>query len=469
VFLPQSAHGDAAFLTDIAFSSDGTKVVATSVAPSDFIAGFIHIFNAPDGAKLRLIFNDYPYDNATWAATFSPDGMVVLVGAGLYGDNTFKKWQVSDGAPLPRPTGHQFPVTSLALSPDGRQVVTAATSINGGTAELKCWDAADGRLLWSSNNFYSLASAFSPNGSLLAIGRYSQIDLLNPTNGTFLRTLTSSARDVGTIAFSPDGAVLASGGGFFSPELSLWQVTDGSLLRNFVGHTSNVTAVAFSPDGATLASASVDKTVRLWRVSDGAALRTLTNHTARVNAVAFSHNGLLLVSGGSDQTVRVWRVSDGTMLKSLPHDEGEVKAVAFSSDDELLLTGCGETDEFSLATGKPIKVWRVSDGALLGVYDRETVSVNAISFSSDGRRFAYGRGDATVVMAYTPLWITESSRTNGELIFQWQGGSGRYQLQQRTNLTTGAWQDVGAPTTATGVTNNVSGASLFYRVQSLPN
>jgi len=119
VFLPQIAHGDNAVLTDMAFSSDGTKVVVTATVPVDPITGYIHIFNVSDGSRLRLIVNDSPTSNAAWTSTFSPDGTVVLVGTGAYySDNTFKKWRVSDGAPLSRPTGHQLPAISLALSPD---------------------------------------------------------------------------------------------------------------------------------------------------------------------------------------------------------------------------------------------------------------------------------------------------------------------------------------------------------------
>ena len=91
-----------------------------------------------------------------------------------------------------------------------------------------------------------------------------------------------------------------------------------------------------------------------------------------------------------------------------------------------------------------------------------------MDISPDGMLFAYGRGDGTLVLARMPWWVESITRTNGALILQWQGGSGLYQLQQRTDLTQGTWQNVGTPTAATAATNAVT-STTFHRVQSLPN
>jgi WD40 repeat protein len=61
--------------------------------------------------------------------------------------------------------------------------------------------------------------------------------------------------------------------------IKLWRVSDGALVRTLTGHTYDVYSVAFSPDGSLLASGSGDDTIKLWRVSDGALVRTLTGHT----------------------------------------------------------------------------------------------------------------------------------------------------------------------------------------------
>ena len=248
--------------------------------------------------------------------------------------------------------------------------------------------------------------AFSPDGVLLASGDLDgTVKLWEVATRTDIATLLHGAIWSAwgcCVVFSPDGVLLASGAE--DGTVKLWEVATGHNIATLEGHTEPVRSIAFSPDGVLLASGSHDGTVKLWEVATGRKIATLEvgGHTGRaVYSIAFSPDGVLLASG-THGGFKLWEVATRTNIATLLHEgvgNSWVEALAFSPNGALLASGHSNT------IPRSVKLWEVATKRNIATFRPFGHDVTSVVFSPDGAILVVGSADGTV-----RLWDTATSR-----------------------------------------------------------
>src|SRR5690606_19706260 len=131
------------------------------------------------------------------------------------------------------------------------------------------------------------------------------------------------------VAFSPDGTLLAAGGG--SGQLVIYRTSDWTQVNQLVGHSNDIYSIAVSPDGTKLATGGYDNTARVWGWASGDLLQTFTGN-GHVYGVAFTPDSQeLAFTDGEGNSIRVHRIADGVRTYFYTVEPPEVQCLAISS------------------------------------------------------------------------------------------------------------------------------------------
>ncbi len=239
------------------------------------------------------------------------------------------------------------------------------------------------------------ALAFSPQAKLVAVGRGSTVELVDPVSQAAVRKLDGHRGTVNALVWSADGATLfaASGENAVEGEVRQWDVGSAKVARTFTGHRDVIYALALSPDGKTLATGSYDQKIKLWNVADAEERKTLSGHNGAVFALAFRPDGKLLASASADRTVKLWDVASGERRDTLSQPLKEQFAVAWSADGMRLAAAGGDNR---------IRVWQVSREArettnpLLVARFAHEQAILRLAWSANGKTMLSSAQDGTV-------------------------------------------------------------------------
>jgi WD40 repeat protein len=169
------------------------------------------------------------------------------------------------------------------------------------------------------------------------------------TPGEIRRTFQGHTGAVRSLAFSPDGRLLASSG--HDGAVCVWEFESGKIVHRLtVSGPAVAVFVAFSQDGGRLVTGSYDHSVKLWDAKTGKELRRLDGHTQPIHAVAFTNDGRKVLSASIDKTVRVWDAASGTELHRYTGHSGEALGLACTPDGRHVL---------SASYDKTVRIWRL--------------------------------------------------------------------------------------------------------------
>ncbi len=259
-----------------------------------------------------------------------------------------------------------------------------------------------------------LSVAFSPDGKMVAAGGAGRtISLWDAATGKELRRFPPLDRgQPARVAFSPDGKMLASVSQA-NTLVCLYDVNTGKELRLLQRHQSGVTCLALSPDGKLLASGDHKGTIRVWDPAvknllrppgdPDDELRHLSGDWGEVHALAFSPDGKLLAFAGEDGKVRLWNARTGDEMRRLGGHPQAIHSLAFSPDGKLLA---------SAGADKTIRLWAMPTGEQIRSIGEKLDLVLDVTFSPDGRLLASSHRDGTLA-----LWDPHTGRA----VRRWKG------------------------------------------------
>jgi WD40 repeat protein len=250
-----------------------------------------------------------------------------------------------------------------------------------GADHLRAYSASDATLLYELPSATPLLAArFTPGGREMITAAGNEAAIFAYAGPEAVANLTGHEGPVYGVAYSPDGATVASCSG--DQSIRIWDLTAGTQLKALSGHTGAVYSLQFNADGKQLLSAGTDGTARLWDAAAGTELRKFASELtegatpAPFYDAALSPNGQLVAAGGADRQIHLFSAVNGQLARTLTGHEDPIYRVLFNPTSTRLIS-CGHAGN--------LIVWNPADGAQLATVQLPAVAYHA-ALSPDGKR-----------------------------------------------------------------------------------
>ena len=272
--------------------------------------------------------------------------------------------------------------------------------------------------------------AFSPDGQLLASGSMDRTFKLWNLGSSKEIITSEHPGEIGSIVFSPDGKTLVSGSR--DGTIKFWDISSGKETNTLKSSSGLLTSISLNPDGKTLAIGSAvgfsrdqsggwvssgSAKIELWDIPSNKLIHTLSGDSSTVSSVAFLPGGKILASGGYDsRTVKLWNPETGELLRNfqLKKDSSKVTSIAFSPDGKTLAAGTFD---------QMILLWDLGNAQPITSFEIKpkfgSDSIHTVAFSPDGSLFA-GSNSSMIDIWETKTWqkkMTVNPSTEGRFIF----------------------------------------------------
>jgi WD40 repeat protein len=361
---------------DAIFTSDGKNILTIS---DDRTA---RLWDAATGISVR-VFEGHtgPIRSVTFGAD-DPDAGIpghLLMTASV--DKTVRLWTPDKSEPIDTFSEHGAEVWSVALSGDGRRVVTAS---DDGTARV--WDIGTKVSLILAGHTEPVHFAmFSGDGNnVVTASNDRTARIWDARTGKLKAVLGGHMGKVRTAVFSPDGTRVLTASA--DNTARLWNVepqADTSIM-NLKGHDEGVRTAAFSRDRHLVVTGADDGSAMVWDALTGVPRAVLRKHGARVSSVMFSPDGERVVTGSYDRTARISNAQTGSELAVLREHNGLVRSAIFSPDGLLVATASDMA-----------RLWNAKTGDVVARLDGHQGEIYAAAFTGDGKRVVTFGADRT--------------------------------------------------------------------------